>query len=180
MSEEIDLSQFDDIADRVERAKAKAAALREARAAGGGTPAQAAEPASAEAPAEDAAPAEAASAGEVEVDLSDLDQITDRVERAKAKAEAIRKARGTAGPSAAPAKKAPAKKAPAKKAASAAERAAAARALTGGEGGGETRIVVQTTPAPPSIRPGPDRIQPLVSPPAGKDLEPEVSRRGLD
>ena len=35
MSEEIDLSQFDDIADRVERAKAKSAAVRAAK--GGGS-----------------------------------------------------------------------------------------------------------------------------------------------
>jgi cytochrome b6-f complex iron-sulfur subunit len=106
MSEEIDLSQFDDIADRVERAKAKAAAVRAAKGGGG------------------AAPAPAAPSGEA----------------------AAPSAEGEMAP------------APAKK--SAAGRAAAARALTG-EGGGETRIVVQMTPAPPSIRPGPDRIVPL-------------------
>ena len=106
MSEEIDLSQFDDIADRVERAKAKAAAVRAARGGGGAAPAPVAAGSDAPAPAE-------AEAG------------------------------------AAPAKK------------SAAGRAAAARALTG-EGGGETKIVVQTTPAPPAIRPGPDRIVPVM------------------
>lgn len=106
MAEEIDLSQFDDIADRVERAKAKAAAIRAAR--GGGDAGSA------------PAPAAKAEGGEAETK-----------------------------PAAAPAKK------------SAADRAAAARALTG-DGGGETKIVVQTTPAPPSIRPGPDRIMPVL------------------
>ena len=102
-----------------------------------------------------------------EIDLSQFDDIADRVERAKAKAAAVRAARGSGGDAsaaAAPASSggdaAPAAEAdPAKK--SAAGRAAAARALTG-DGGGETQIVVQTTPAPPAIRPGPDRIVPLV------------------
>ena len=104
MSEEIDLSQFDDIADRVERAKAKAAAVRAAKGGGGG---------SAPAPA-----AKAAEGGEAPADAE-----------------------------AAPAKK------------SAAGRAAAARSLTG-DGGGETQIVVQITPAPPAIRPGPGSRMP--------------------
>ena len=38
MSEEIDLSQFDDIPDRIERAKAKAAAIRAAKEGGGTAP----------------------------------------------------------------------------------------------------------------------------------------------
>ncbi|HAA75915.1 TPA: hypothetical protein DCE37_12435, partial [Candidatus Latescibacteria bacterium] len=99
-----------------------------------------------------------------EIDLSQFDEIADRVERAKAKAAAVRAAKGGGGdaPAAAPAEgggDAPAAAAPAEKSAS--DRAAAARALTG-EGGGETQIVVQTTPAPPAIRPGPDRIVPVV------------------
>ena len=105
-----------------------------------------------------------------EIDLSQFDDIADRVERAKAKAAAVRAAKGGSGAAPAPAAaggggggaEVPAEgaAAPAKK--SAAGRAAAARALTGGEGGGETVVVVQTTPAPPAIRPGPDRIVPLV------------------
>ena len=105
-----------------------------------------------------------------EIDLSQFDEIADRVERAKAKSAAVRAAKGGGGSATAPvaasddgtseftaeAGEAPA---PAKK--SAAGRAAAARALTS-EGGGEARIVVQTTPAPPSIRPGPDRIVPVM------------------
>ncbi len=106
MSEEIDLSQFDDIADRVERAKAKSAAVRAAK--GGGSV---------------SGPAAGAGGGDV---AASSDEET-----------------------AVPAKK------------SAAGRAAAARALTG-EPGGETQIVVQTTPTPPAIRPGPDRIVPVL------------------
>ncbi len=112
MSEEkIDLSSFDGIADRVARAKAKAEAFRAAKA-GGGThatpaPPQPAPPDNAETP-----PAPQASAAEEQaehkVDLSNLDAITDRVARAKAKAEAFRaaKAAGTAHPAPAAAPKA--------------------------------------------------------------------------
>ncbi len=169
MSEEIDLSQFDDIPDRVERAKAKAEAIRKMRE-GDDSEAPAPEPAPAQEPAAEAEspepaeePAPVASAsegGEGEVDLTEFDHITDRVERAKAKVEAMRKAGGGGGVAASGA--APAKKAPAKKAASAADRAAAARALTE-KGDGPGQVIVQTTPAPPDIRPGPERIVPIAS-----------------
>ena len=101
---------------------------------------------------------------EEEIDLSAFDDIPDRVARARAKAEAIRKARGTGGGPAAPAKKAPAKKAPAKKAAGVGERAAAARALAATKEGGaavEREVVLQRTPAPPTIRPGAPSSQPV-------------------
>ena len=124
MSEEIDLSQFDDIPDRVARGKAKAEAIKKMREGGASDPPSApvAEEKPAEAPPPDeAAPAEEApvaaaseGGGEPEVDLSEFDSITDRVARGKAKAEAMRKARsggGGATGGAAPAKKAPAKKA---------------------------------------------------------------------
>ena len=104
MSEKIDLSQFDNIADRAERAKAKSAALRAAREGGGGS-----------AP----APAVKASGGEAE------------------------------SSAAAPPKK------------SATARAEAARSLTG-DGGGEIKVVIQMTPVPPAIRPGLDRILPVL------------------
>ncbi len=150
MSEDkIDLSEFDEIPDRVARAKAKAEALRKAREAAVGET-SAPKPAD-EAPAQ--APAEpGGDSGASEVDLSSLDEIQDRVARAKAKAELIRKARG--GGKAAPAG------APAKKAATTADRAAAARALTQktDEPAAE-RVIVQTSPAPPAIRPGPERTQ---------------------
>ena len=150
MSEEnIDLSEFDEIPDRVARAKAKAEALRKAREAAAGD-------VSGEAPADEAssqAPDE--SGGEsaaAEVDLSSLDEIQDRVARAKAKAELMRKARGGAKPAPAGA--------PAKKAASTADRAATARALTQKtDEPAEERVIVQTSPAPPAIRPGPERTQ---------------------
>lgn len=110
MSEEIDLSQFDDIPDRIERAKAKAAAIRAAKEGGGS------------APTAPTAPTEGSG-------------------------EAVLESEAAA--------------APPKESASAAGRAATARSLTG-EGGEGTRVVVQTTPAPPAIRPGLDRISPLV------------------
>lgn len=164
MSEEIDLSQFDDIPDRVARAKAKAEAIKKMREGGGAEDGSDVEvskheiASEAEASAEESAKAAPAAeeGGEGEVDLSELDGITDRVARAKAKAEAIRKSKGG---DAAPAKQAPAKKAAAKKAGTAADRAAAARALTDG---GEAQVVVQTTPVPPNIRPGPERIVPVI------------------
>ena len=168
MPEEIDLSQFDEIPDRVARAKAKAEAMKKMREGGGGeasVPAEAAEEAAPEpAPAEEApAAAESEGGGEAEVDLADLDQITDRVARAKAKAEAMRKAKVGGGAPAAGGGAAPAKKAPAKKAAAGAgDRAAAARALTE-KGDGPAQVIVQTSPSPPDIRPGPDRILPLAS-----------------
>ena len=147
--EKIDLSEFDEIPDRVARAKAKAEALRKAREAAAGD-------ASGETPAGEAssqAPDE--SGGEsaaAEVDLSSLDEIQDRVARAKAKAELMRKARGGAKP----APSGP----PARKAASTADRAAAARALTQKtDEPAEERVIVQTSPAPPAIRPGPERTQ---------------------
>ena len=174
MSEEIDLSQFDEIPDRVARAKAKAEAMKKMRE-GGSSDAPAAEekPAEAAAPeaaapepaTAEAAPAEVASegGGEAEVDLSEFDQITDRVARGRAKAEAIKKARTGGGGAATGGGAAPAKKAPAKKAAaSAGDRAAAARALTD-KGDGPAQVIVQTSPAPPGIRPGPDRILPLAT-----------------
>ncbi|GEM_PF-5318113 len=106
MSDEkkIDLSSLDGIADRVARAKAKAEAMRAARAAGGAHPTPAPKPPAAAsqaspapAPAE---PQEAAPAKEGKADLSNLDAISDRVARAKAKAEAMRaaKAAGAAHP----------------------------------------------------------------------------------
>ncbi len=150
MSEDnIDLSEFDEIPDRVARARAKAEAMRKARAAAGGeaSPATPAEGASAKAPEEPGG-----DSGGAEVDLSSLNEIQDRVARAKAKAELMRKARGGGG--AAPAG------APAKKAASTADRAAAARALTQKKDAPEAeRVIVQTSPAPPAIRPGPERTQ---------------------
>lgn len=181
--ENVDLSEFDDIPDRVARAKAKAEAMRKARGGDGGAPPPAAaaseEPADVDSEDEEAeevaeeAPEgatpeaeegdEPSAGGEPEVDLSKLDEITDRVARAKAKAEAMRAAKGggaapakkVAASGAAPAKKAAAKKAPAKKAAAtAAGRVAAARELT-------EKIIVQTSPAPPAIRPGPERTQPV-------------------
>jgi cytochrome b6-f complex iron-sulfur subunit len=171
MSEEIDLSQFDDIPDRVARGKAKAEAIKKMREGGASDPPSApvAEEKPAEAPPPDeAAPAEEApvaaaseGGGEPEVDLSEFDSITDRVARGKAKAEAMRKARsggGGATGGAAPAKKAPAKKATA----GAGDRAAAARALTD-KGDGPAQVIVQTSPSPPGIRPGPDRILPLAT-----------------
>ena len=150
MSEDkIDLSEFDEIPDRVARAMAKAEAIRKAReaAAGDESAAKPAEGASAL-----AADDSSGDTGAAEVDLSSLDDIQDRVARAKAKAELIRKARG--GGKAAPAG------APAKKAATTADRAAAARALTQktDEPAAE-RVIVQTSPAPPAIRPGPERTQ---------------------
>ena len=68
----------------------------------------------------------------------------------------MRKARGGGG--AAPAG------APAKKAASTAARAAAARALTQKTDApeAEERVIVQTSPAPPAIRPGPERTRAVV------------------
>ena len=107
--------------------------------------------AAAEGGASEATEAEAPGAAP-EADLSGLDEIPDRVARAKAKAEAMRKAKGGAGP-------APAKKAPARKAATTADRAAAARALTAKkeEGAVEREVILQRTPAPPTIRPGPPR-----------------------
>jgi cytochrome b6-f complex iron-sulfur subunit len=147
--EKIDLSEFDEIPDRVARAKAKAEALRKAREAAAGdvsgeTPA---DEASSQAPDESGGESAAA-----EVDLSSLDEIQDRVARAKAKAELMRKARGGAKPAPAGA--------PAKKAASTADRAAAARALTQKtDEPAEERVIVQTSPAPPAIRPGPERTQ---------------------
>lgn len=170
MSEEIDLSQFDEIPDRVARAKAKAEAIKKMREDGGSNapaaeekPAETTEAAPAEEPAAEEAPAASApeAGGEAEVDLAEFDQITDRVARARAKAEAIKKARSGGGgvtAGAAPAKKAPAKKA----AASAGDRAAAARALTD-KGDGPAQVIVQTSPTPPGIRPGPDRILPLAT-----------------
>ncbi len=108
---------------------------------------------------------------EENIDLSEFDAIPDRVARAKAKAEAMRKAREAAGgaPQAAgpeaeaSAKPAPAKKAPAKKAATTADRASAARALTAQkeEGPVEREVILQRTPAPPTIRPGPPRTMPV-------------------
>jgi cytochrome b6-f complex iron-sulfur subunit len=160
MSEEnLDLSQFDDIPDRVERAKAKAEAVKKAREAAAGEGETSPEPETTQESASKKEPEDAGSgeATEVEVDLSSLDEIPDRVARARAKAEAMRKAKG-AGGAAAPAKKAPAKKA----VASTADRAAAARALTGKESAvAEREVIVQTSPAPPAIRPGPDRISPV-------------------
>ncbi len=94
---------------------------------------------------------------EEDVDLSSFDDIPDRVARAKAKAEAMRKARG--GGTDAPSQ--PAAKAPAKKAEGAADRASAARSLTAKkeEGSKEREVVIQTSPAPRSVRPGPPRMQ---------------------
>jgi hypothetical protein len=120
MSDEkkIDLSSLDGIADRVARAKAKAEAMRAAKAAGGAhppaapaappaeTPTAARETPAPAGPQEAAAPAEAGKA-----DLSNLDAITDRVARAKAKAEAMRAAKAAGGAHPAPA--APKKAAPA-------------------------------------------------------------------
>tara|TARA_B100001123_G_C15273619_1_gene1011269 strand:- start:775 stop:1755 length:981 start_codon:yes stop_codon:yes gene_type:complete len=162
MSEEnLDLSQFDEIPDRVARAKAKADAIKKAREASGeesqseSTPQQDAAQESATEPVPPIE--ESGGESEGEVDLSALDEIPDRVARAKAKAEAMRKAKGGDG-GAAPAKKAPAKKA----AASTADRAAVARSLTGKEAGVvEREVIVQTSPAPPAIRPGPERITPV-------------------
>ena len=148
----IDLSEFDGIPDRVARAKAKAEALRRVRkaaaaAAAAATPAAAASAKVPEKPGGDSAA--------TEVDLSSLNEIQDRVARAKAKAELMRKARG--GGAAAPAG------APVKKAASTAARAAAARALTQKKDVPEAeRVIVQTSPAPPAIRPGPERTQAVV------------------
>ncbi len=148
----IDLSEFDGIPDRVARAKAKAEALRRARKAAAGdasaaTPAAGASAKVPEKPGGDSAA--------TEVDLSSLNEIQDRVARAKAKAELMRKARG--GGAAAPAG------APVKKAASTAARAAAARALTQKKDVPEAeRVIVQTSPAPPAIRPGPERTQAVV------------------
>lgn len=149
MSEEnIDLSEFDEIPDRVARAKAKAEALRKAREAAAGESASApATGVSSQAAGESGGDSDAA-----EVDLSSLDEIQDRVARAKAKAELMRKARGGAKPAPSGA--------PARRAASTADRAAAARALTQktDEPAAE-RVIVQTSPAPPAIRPGPERTQ---------------------
>jgi cytochrome b6-f complex iron-sulfur subunit len=144
MSEEnIDLSEFDEIPDRVARARAKAEAMRKAREAAA-TPAEGASG--------KATDESGGGSGEAEVDLSSLNEIQDRVARAKAKAELMRKARGGGG--AAPAG------APAKKAASTAARAAAARALTQKtDAPAEERVIVQTSPAPPAIRPGPERTR---------------------
>ena len=91
------------------------------------------------------------------VDLSSFDDIPDRVARARAKAEAIRKARG--GGTEAPSKSAA--KAPARRAEGAAGRAAAARSLTAKkeEGPKEREVVIQTSPAPRSVRPGPPRMR---------------------
>ena len=137
MSEEnADLSEFDEIPDRVARAKAKAEAMRKAKAGGESTEEEAVEVESGDA--------------EPEVDLSQFDEITDRVARAKAKAEAMRKGKGAPAGG-----EAPAKKAPAKKAASTADRAAAARSLTQkGDASVEKEIIIQRTPAPPTVRPG--------------------------
>ncbi len=164
MSEEnIDLSAFDDIPDRATRAKAKAEAIRKARAAAGGkgpSKKPAAKPA--EEAAEEPVAETVAEGGEgEEVDLSALNEITDRVARAKAKAEAIRKARG--GDGAPGGGGPPAKKETAGKAASTADRAAAARALTSKtkEAVAEREVIVQTSPAPPAIRPGPERTMPV-------------------
>ena len=150
MSEEnIDLSEFDEIPDRLARARAKAEALRKAReaAAGDASGETPSDEASSQAPDETGGESAAA-----EVDLSSLDEIQDRVARAKAKAELMRKARGGAKPAPSGA--------PARKAASTADRAAAARALTQKtDEPAEERVIVQTSPAPPAIRPGPERTQ---------------------
>jgi cytochrome b6-f complex iron-sulfur subunit len=159
MSEEnLDLSQFDEIPDRVARAKAKAEAIKKARAAAGGADAGAHAEEAPDGPSAESEASISEGGGEAEVDLLALDEIPDRVERAKAKAAAMRKAKGGGG-GPAPAKK-PAKKV----AASTADRAATARALTSKEGGSvEREVIVQTSPAPPAIRPGPDRIAPVKS-----------------
>ena len=112
MAEEkkVDLSSFDGISDRVARAKAKAEAMRAAKAGGeteGGTPSSpgpaspAATPVpptpSAEAPPAPETPSAGTNReltrGGIDTDLSSLDAITDRVARAKAKAEAMRAAK---------------------------------------------------------------------------------------
>ena len=94
MSEEkkVDLSSLDGITDRVARAKAKAEAVRKARAAGPQAPRPAQDQVEAPDPAPASVPASGPEAG-AKADLSNLDSITDRVARAKAKAEAVRKAR---------------------------------------------------------------------------------------
>ena len=113
MSEEkMDLSSFDGIADRVARAKAKAEAIRAAKAAGGthATHAPPPSPVAEIAPGTSSDAPEPVPAGQAEhkVDLSNLDAITDRVARAKAKAEAVRaaKAAGVAHPATASSPKA--------------------------------------------------------------------------
>ncbi len=114
MAEEkkVDLSAFDGISDRVARAKAKAEAMRAAKAGGGtegGTPSSP-EPASpAETPVSQTASPEAPPVPDTppqseagSTDLSSLDAITDRVARAKAKAEAMRAAKAAGGKSPTP------------------------------------------------------------------------------
>jgi cytochrome b6-f complex iron-sulfur subunit len=76
--------------------------------------------------------------------------------RARAEGSGSEGTPAESGPSA-PAKKTSAKKA----AAGAAGRAAAARSLVGGNESGPAQVIVQTTPAPPAIRPGPERIVPV-------------------
>jgi hypothetical protein len=101
MSEEKkDLSSLDGITDRVARAKAKAEAMKAAKAAAG---TQAASPSP---EARKVSPSEASPrpepvpgpASETKADLSNLDGITDRVARAKAKAEAMKAARAAGDP----------------------------------------------------------------------------------
>ena len=111
MAEEkkVDLSSFDGISDRVARAKAKAEAMRAAKAGGGtegGTPSSSGPASPAPTPVSQTPSAEASPVPEAppqaqtesppdegSIDLSSLDAITDRVARAKAKAEAMRAAK---------------------------------------------------------------------------------------